>query len=52
MKTEKQVRERIKEIEDLLKDPDTGEIDEWAYLDESQQSELMALEWVLDEDYL
>lgn len=51
MKTEKQIRERIQEIEDTyLKDPDTGEWCEECYLDEGQQAELMTLEWVLDDE--
>jgi hypothetical protein len=51
MKTEKEIRERLTEIEDLyLKDPDTGKWEEDAYLDEGQQAEVMALLWVLGED--
>ena len=50
MKSEKEIRERIKELEDLLIDPDSGEYDEYAYLDEGQQSELYTLAWVLNDE--
>jgi hypothetical protein len=50
MKTEKEIRERIKELEDLLIDPDTGEYDEYSYLDEGQQGEMYALAWVLNDE--
>ena len=47
MKTEKEVRARIKELEDYCVDEDTGEVDEYCYLDESQQAELNTLCWFL-----
>lgn len=50
MRTEAEVRERIRELKDLLCDPDTGEIDNKYYLDEEQQSELATLYWVLGDD--
>ena len=43
MRTEKEIRERIAELEDYIDDEDN-------YLDESEQSELMTLYWVLGEN--
>lgn len=51
MKSEKEIRDRIAEIERRLYDED-GNLDEYAYLDEGEQAELYTLKWVVgDEDY-
>ena len=49
LRTEDEVRARIKELEDMLCDPETGEPDDEAYLDEGQQAELNVLYWFLGE---
>ena len=49
MKTEKEIRERVAALEEQLKDPDTGVVNDDAYLDDEQQSELYTLLWVLGE---
>lgn len=55
MRTEAEVKARIKELESIC-DPDDEDVeedggyDEDCYLDEGQQSELSTLYWVLEED--
>lgn len=55
MRSEDEVRARIKELEDICNPDDEaieedGGYDEECYLDEGQQSELSTLYWVLGED--
>jgi len=51
MKSEREVRERITEIESKLYDED-GKLYDEAYLDEGEQAELYTLKWVVgDADY-
>lgn len=52
MRTEQEIREYMKDIQQRCIDPDTGEESDFCYLDEAEQAILVALKWVVgDEQY-